>query len=291
MNNNQKLVLTSMILTGLIMTTMPFASADKVTVGLPSGSGVPGCEETQECYIPYQITVNPGDVVEWSNDDTAAHTVTSGIASEGHDGFFDSSLFMAGTTFSHTFDTLGEYDYFCMVHPWMVGQVFVTVGGADLEKHLGTITVGSTVESNAKIDNLVADIVSSDGHANETMTIDVTITDLEGNPAEHITYNIQAIHGTMVLLNEEGHMHDGTMVNTYTTNALTTDASDDAPVTITVNAVGFGHGEQYQEAFGEIATMQVVPEFGTVAAMILAVAIMSIIAISARSNLSIMPRF
>jgi predicted secreted protein with PEFG-CTERM motif len=33
-----------------------------------------------------------------------------------------------------------------------------------------------------------------------------------------------------------------------------------------------------------------VPEFGTVAAMILAVAIMSIIAISARSNLSIMPR-
>jgi predicted secreted protein with PEFG-CTERM motif len=273
------------------MTTMPFVSADKVTVSLPSGSGVSGCEETQECYIPYQITVHPGDEVVWSNDDNAPHTVTSGIAPDSPDGLFDSSELLAGTTFSHTFDTLGEYDYFCMVHPWMVGQVFVTVGGADLEKHLGTITLGSTVDSNAKIDNLVADIVSSDGHANETMTIDVTITDLDGNPAEHITYNIQAIHGTMVLLNEEGHMHDGTMVNTYTTSALTTDASDDAPVTITVNAVGFGHGEQYQEAFGEIATMQVVPEFGTVAAMILAVAIMSIIAISARSNLSIMPRF
>ena len=290
MNNNQKLVLTSMILTGLIMTTMPFASADKVTVSLPSGSGVPGCEETQECYIPYKITANPGDEVVWSNDDSAAHTVTSGIASDGPDGLFDSSLFMAGTTFSHTFDTLGEYDYFCMVHPWMVGQIFVTIGGADLEIDLGTITMGSAVEPNAEIDNLVADIASGDGHANETMTIDVTITDLEGNPAEHITYNIQAIHGTMVLLNEEGHMHEGNMVNTHTTNALTIDASDDAPVTITVNAVGFGHGEQYREAFGEIATMQVVPEFGTVAAMILAVAIMSIIAISARSNLGIMPR-
>ena len=155
---------------------------------------------------------------------------------------------------------------------------------------IGSTPIESTMESNVSIDNLVADIVSSDGHANEVMTIDVTITDLDGNPAEHITYNIQAIHGTMVLLNEEGHMHDGTMTNTYTTSALTIDASEDMPVTITVNAVGFGHGEQYQEAFGEIATMQVVPEFGTIAAMILAVAIMSIIVISARSNLSIMPR-
>ncbi|MCH9657610.1 PEFG-CTERM sorting domain-containing protein [archaeon] len=290
MNNNQRLMLTSMVLTGLIMTTVPFASAEQVTVSLPSGSSVPGCEETQECYIPYMITVNPGDEVVWSNDDTAAHTVTSGTPAEGHDGLFDSSLFMAATTFSHTFDTLGEYDYFCVVHPWMVGQVFVTVGGSDLEKHLGTITMGSTDESDAEVDNLVADIVSSDGHANEAMTIDVTITDLEGNPAEHITYNIQAIHGTMVLLNEEGHMHDGTMTNTHTTDTLTIDASDDAPVTIAVNAVGFGHDEQYREAFGEIATLQVVPEFGTVAAMILAVAVMSIIAISARSRLSIMPR-
>jgi predicted secreted protein with PEFG-CTERM motif len=284
MNNNQKLVLTSMILTGLIMTTMPFASADKVTVSLPSGSGVLGCEETQECYIPHTVTVNPGDDVVWSNDDSAAHTVTSGIASDGPDGFFDSSLFLAGTTFSHTFDTLGEYDFFCMVHPWMVGQVFVTVGGG-IEKDLGTITMGSTIESNAEIDNLVADIVSSDGHANETMTIDVTITDLEGNPAEHITYNIQAIHGTMVLLNEEGHMHEGTMVNTHTTNALTIDASDDAPITITVNAVGVGHDEQYQEVFGEIATIQVVPEFGTIAMMILVVSIISIIAITTKSRM------
>ena len=283
MNDTQKLILTSMVLTGIIMTTMPFASAEQVSISLPQGSGVPGCEETNECFLPYMVTVNPGDEVVWSNDDSAAHTVTSG-ADTVSDGLFDSSLFMAGTTFAHTFDTLGKYDYFCMVHPWMIGEVLVTVGGG-IEKDLGTITIGSTFESNTKIDNLVADIVSSDGHANETMTIDVTITDLEGNPAEHITYNIQAIHGTMVLLNEEGHMHKGTMVNTHTTNALTSDASDDAPVTITVNAVGFGHDEQYQEVFGEIATIQVVPEFGTIAMMILVVSIISIIAITTKSKM------
>ena len=287
MNNTQKLVLTSMVLTGIMMTTMPFASAEQVTVSLPQGSSIPGCEETNECFIPYTLTVNPDDEVVWSNDDSAAHTVTSGTDTTS-DGLFDSGLFMAGTTFAHTFDTLGKYDYFCLVHPWMIGEVLVTVGGSDMEKDLGTITIGSTIESNAKVDNLIADIVSNDGHANEMMTIDVTITDLENNPVEHITYNIQAIHGTMVLLNEEGHMHEGTMTNTHTTSALTIDASDDAPVTITVNAVGFGHGEQYQEVFGEIAKKQVVPEFGTIAMMILTISIISIIAVSARSR--IMPR-
>ena len=286
MNNTQKLVLTSMILTGIIMTTMPFASAEQVSVSVPQGTSVPGCEETNECFLPYMVTIHPGDEVVWANDDSAAHTVTSGTVPD-HDGLFDSSLFMAGATFSHTFDTLGEYDYYCMVHPWMLGKVFVTVGGG-IEKDLGTITMGSTIESNTKVDNLVANIVSSDGYANETMTIDVTITDLKNNPAEHITYNIQAIHGTIVLLNEEGHMHEGTITNTHTTNALTIDASDDDPVTITVNAVGVGHGEQYQEVFGEIATTQVVPEFGTIAMMILAVSVISIIAVSTKSR--IMPR-
>ena len=285
MNKTQKLTLTSTILTGIIMTTMPFAFAEQVTVSLPPGSGAPGCDETQECYIPYRVTVSPGDEVIWSNDDTAAHTVTSGTISDGPDGLFDSSLFMAGTSFSHTFDTLGEYDYFCVVHPWMVGQVFVTVGGDNVTAELGTITIGSTVESDDKVNNLVADIVSSDGIANEEMTIDVTITDLEGNPPVHLSYNIQAIHGTIVLLNEQGHMHEGTTTNTHTTNALTIDASDENPVTITVNAVGFGHGEEYQEAFGEIATKQVVPEFGTIAMMILAVSVISIIAITTKSRL------
>ena len=41
----------------------------------------------------------------------------------------------------------------------------------------------------------------------------------------------------------------------------------------------------------EIIGTFVVPEFGTIAAMILAVAIISIIAVSAKSKLSIIPRY
>jgi len=95
------------------------------TISLPEGSGVPGCDETSECYLPSQVSINVGETVTWSNDDTAAHTVTSGTPSDGSDGIFDSSLFMAGTTFEHTFDEAGTYDYFCMVHPWMIGTVQV----------------------------------------------------------------------------------------------------------------------------------------------------------------------
>ena len=96
-----------------------------LTVSLPMGSGVPGCDETNECFLPYEETVAKGATVTWSNDDSAAHTVTSGTPTGGPDGLFDSSIFMAGNSFEFTFDDAGTYDYFCMVHPWMVGIVNV----------------------------------------------------------------------------------------------------------------------------------------------------------------------
>ena len=97
-----------------------------VEVSLPSGTSVPGCEETNECYIPATVSINAGDTVSWSNDDTAAHTVTSGSAADGPSGVFDSSLLIAGGTFEHTFDSSGTEDYYCMVHPWMTGSVKVS---------------------------------------------------------------------------------------------------------------------------------------------------------------------
>lgn len=105
--------------------TLPVATGIH-TVNIAEGSGMPGCENTDECYLPYSITVSPGDTVEWNNVDSAAHTVTSGNVSDGYDGIFDSSLFMSGLTFEFTFNEAGTFDYFCMVHPWMTGKVIVT---------------------------------------------------------------------------------------------------------------------------------------------------------------------
>ena len=105
----------------------PTAAAGPMTVSvsMPAGTAVPGCEETNECYIPASVTINVGDTVLWTNDDTAAHTVTSGSPTEGPSGVFDSSLVMGGATYEFTFNESGSYDYFCMVHPWMIGDVQV----------------------------------------------------------------------------------------------------------------------------------------------------------------------
>ena len=101
------------------------AGPQTVTVDMPAGTAVPGCEETDACYVPSSVSINTGDTVSWINSDTAAHTVTSGTPDGGPDGVFDSSLVMAGNNFEHTFDQSGSVDYFCMVHPWMQGIVQV----------------------------------------------------------------------------------------------------------------------------------------------------------------------
>lgn len=54
-----------------------FASSE--TVQVPVGSSIPGCEQVNECYIPFEININVGDTITWNNDDTAVHTVTSGV--------------------------------------------------------------------------------------------------------------------------------------------------------------------------------------------------------------------
>ncbi len=92
---------------------------------IPLGVAVPGCEDTDECYLPYEITVDVDTSVIWSNDDSAAHTVTSSNFNADVTGILDSGLFMAGSTFEFTFTDVGTFEYFCQVHPWMTGLVNV----------------------------------------------------------------------------------------------------------------------------------------------------------------------
>ena len=101
------------------------AKASVRLVSIPEGTSVPGCEKNDLCYDPPHVIVFEDAEVTWKNDDTAAHTVTSGTASSGPDGKFDSSLMASGDTFSHKFEEKGKYPYFCMIHPWMTGSVSV----------------------------------------------------------------------------------------------------------------------------------------------------------------------
>lgn len=69
-------------------------------------------------YNPAAITVKPGVVVTWTNEDAANHTVTA------DDGSFDYSL-SRGRGVGKTFSTPGTYAYHCSIHPSMKGTVTV----------------------------------------------------------------------------------------------------------------------------------------------------------------------
>ena len=105
----------------------PDVFAETYTVENAVGSSTPGCEP--DCFLPATLTIAPGDTVEFVNNDNAAHTSTSGTPTDGADGNWDSSLVMVGMSYSVTLDTVGDYPYFCMVHPWMAGLVIVGEGG------------------------------------------------------------------------------------------------------------------------------------------------------------------
>ena len=94
---------------------------------------VPGAATlTDTAFSPNSIEVTVGQNVVWTNDDSAFHTVTSGTAGATDVGKeFDSgltgptALTSKGKTFEHTFDRIGDYPYFCTLHPAMVGTVIV----------------------------------------------------------------------------------------------------------------------------------------------------------------------
>jgi len=126
-----------LVISAIGLFAVPQAFAD-ATVTNAEGSSTPGCEETADgCFIPSTVTIGVGETVTWENNDTAAHTSTSQDADGGPSGVFDSSLIMAGSSFSHTFEEAGTYDYFCMVHPWMKGTVIV--GGSSTSEPADTV--------------------------------------------------------------------------------------------------------------------------------------------------------
>jgi plastocyanin len=80
---------------------------------------------TTDAYSPNPVQVSVGTTVTWTNDDLQPHTATSG-ENATPDGIFDSGIMAPGATFEHTFTESGEFPYFCLLHPNMVGTVSVS---------------------------------------------------------------------------------------------------------------------------------------------------------------------
>ena len=266
----------------IAITPSAFADHMSVTVTNAPGSSIPGCEDTSDgCFIPSTVTIDVGGEVIWENNDTAAHTITSGTAVDGPDGHWDSSLIMAGSTFSHMFDEAGTFDYFCMVHPWMAGSVVVSAEEMEhAEEMEGMKEMGHGDEHTASgiediSDQFTATVTSGViHHIGANSDDDALVVHLFGADDDgelKITLNMDIItpfdDGSYFVLIDNQEVHDIEQMG----NIL---------------HIPYEAGAEKIEIVGS----HVVPEFGAITMIILAVAIVSIIAITAKTKTALIPK-
>lgn len=80
-------------------------------------------DEDPADYSANVLTIQAGDTVRFTNEDSGQiHTATA------VDGSFDTGFLAEGESAEVTFDTPGEYEYYCLPHPWMRAKIIVEAG-------------------------------------------------------------------------------------------------------------------------------------------------------------------
>jgi len=101
------------------------ATAGGPTINILEGASIQGSPD----YDPEELTASAGAEVTVVNQDTLPHTATSGTGPQDPESaqLFDTSLINGGesATLSLAQVTPGQYDYYCMVHPYMTGKINV----------------------------------------------------------------------------------------------------------------------------------------------------------------------
>jgi plastocyanin len=70
-------------------------------------------------FSPATVTVSAGTTVTWTNHDDIPHNIVE------KDQKFKSKALDTDDSFTHTFTEAGTYEYFCGLHPKMIGKVIV----------------------------------------------------------------------------------------------------------------------------------------------------------------------
>ena len=264
-----------------------FADHSEATVTQPEGASLPLCLDTNECFIPADVTIDIGGTVTWINEDIALHNLASGTihdTEEVGDLFGGPTLLMKPSEeYSYTFDDFepDTYPYFCFLHPHMSGTVTVVAASENGDSMEGMDKDGDMMmEASATgmlEDGTMVKIYATEPAEGERMEISVTFAD-----SEHVNYDLMVTqNGEEVLSDAGAHEHMG--MGEHMTAPLP--SSD--PVDITITFQGYGVAAPLTGPIGEeVAFTNVVPEFGTVAMIILGVAITSIIAVTARSRIT-----
>jgi predicted secreted protein with PEFG-CTERM motif len=116
----------------------------------------------------------------------------------------------------------------------------------------------------------------------------IEITGVTSKTFEDVVFTVTAPNGNLVSVDQVSPDSSGDFATDISVGGPLW--SQDGAYTVTAQQ-GSGNSNFIDSVEVDIVDGLVIPEFGTIAAMILAVAIISIIAISAKSRLSIVPRY
>lgn len=100
--------------TGTIPAPLPSAFPTR-----PADANVTAISINDGTFEPATLTLQPGQTVKWTNNGKKPHTVTS------DKGDWGSPELTPGQTFTATFTKVGEFSYYCKLHPDMKATISV----------------------------------------------------------------------------------------------------------------------------------------------------------------------
>ncbi|MGH7469761.1 MAG: plastocyanin/azurin family copper-binding protein [Longimicrobiales bacterium] len=119
----------SLVLLG-VLTGMALQGRDRLQVGTVGSAAADTAVVAVRTFQfrPAQLEVVVGATVVWVNEDEIEHTATAGTA-EMRDSLFALPLARKGERAAFTFEKPGTYAYHCARHPFMRGELRVTLKG------------------------------------------------------------------------------------------------------------------------------------------------------------------
>ncbi len=224
----------------IIPPVTPPTSSSPNEIDMAKGAGasaLAGCVSTKNCFYPNPLSVIPGTTVTWKNTDDVQHYVTSGLSTDNTTGtVFDSgNLIKIGGTYQFTFYNSGTYNYFCTVHPWMMGQVIVGNGepaytlpnptpspiftptqqdiqninqAKDNQTIAAEVNVGTNQSETQSIDSNVS--VQTTQNTPDSLGVQVSATNQTGPKV--IAFNLAATTINVANLKDLGIMYDGKLI-------------------------------------------------------------------------------
>jgi plastocyanin len=173
--------------------------------------------QTTKALYPDILPMEPGDSITWVNEDSKAHSITSGVpkAPEYSGIFFKTGNIDAQKSGSVQITKLEDhfaFYYFCEIHPWITGKIVIStapesqpdtalpiaIGHATYSKGQEVLVTGKVSDDYAKIryqllvydQAKLVDII--EGHFNDDATLGKTI---HTGKLDSAKYTLKLVYG------------------------------------------------------------------------------------------------